>query len=88
MPKLREKDEYEQLNSKKMIREVKMYQAVCDVCGKAHVNEFLGYCAWVDESSAVEDAYEEGWTEIDDKLYCPDCYEYDEETDEYKPKVK
>ena len=26
------------------------------------------------------------WVEIDGKLYCPDCYEYDEETDEYKPK--
>ena len=25
---------------------------------------------------------------ISGKLYCPDCYEYDEETDEYKPKVK
>lgn len=25
---------------------------------------------------------------IDGKLYCPDCYEYDEETDEYKPKRK
>lgn len=25
---------------------------------------------------------------IDGKLYCPNCYEYDEETNEYKPKVK
>lgn len=28
------------------------------------------------------------WVDIDGKLYCPDCYEYDKETDEYKPKVK
>lgn len=69
-----------------MIREVTMYQAVCDGCSKAHVNKSMGYYAWADESYALEDAYEEGWTEIDGKLYCPDCYEYDEETDEYKPK--
>lgn len=25
---------------------------------------------------------------INGKLYCPDCCEYDEETDEYKPKIK
>ena len=29
-----------------------------------------------------------GWQEINGKLYCPDCYEYDEKTKEYKPKVK
>ena len=71
-----------------MIRKVKMYQAVYDGCGKSHINETMGYCAWADGCSAVEDAVDSGWTEIDGKLYCPDCYEYDEETDEYKPKVK
>lgn len=71
-----------------MIREVTMYEAVCDRCGKSHINENMGYCAWVDGCGAVEDAYEAGWTEIDGKLYCPDCYEYNEETDEYKLKIK
>lgn len=71
-----------------MIREVTMYQAVCDGCGKTHVNDSMGYCAWVDGCGAVEDACDSGWTEIDGKLYCPDCYEYDEEMDEYKPKNK
>ena len=28
------------------------------------------------------------WEEIDGKLYCPDCVEYDKETDSYKPKEK
>ena len=32
MPKLREKNEYEQLNSKKMICEVTMYRTECDGC--------------------------------------------------------
>lgn len=62
-----------------MIQEVTMYQAVCDGCGRcigtqisrSHViNSALNHC---------------GWQEINGKLYCPDCYEYDEETNEYKP---
>lgn len=26
------------------------------------------------------------WMEIDSKLYCPDCIEYDEDIDDYKVK--
>jgi hypothetical protein len=40
---------------------------------------------WSEERLAIEDALYIEWKIIDDKLYCPDCYEYDEETDEYKP---
>lgn len=71
-----------------MIKKVEMYSCVCDGCGKTHVNDELGYIAWVDECQAFADAEEYGWTEIDGKLYCPNCYEYDEETDEYMPKKK
>lgn len=71
-----------------MIRKVDMYQCVCDGCAKSHVDDFNGYVAWSDETYAAEAAYENGWTNIDGKDYCPDCYEYDEETDEYKPKSK
>lgn len=28
------------------------------------------------------------WVDIDGNLYYPDCYEYDEETNEYKPKKR
>ena len=69
-----------------MIRKVEMYQCVCDRCGKAFVDDNYNYCAWVDENYASEAANENGWTNIDGKDYCPDCYEYDEETDEYIPK--
>lgn len=58
-----------------------MYQAVCDGCGKwnppCKTQEKAMYIASVT-----------GWKEIDGKLYCPDCYEYDKETDSYKPKDK
>ena len=29
-----------------------------------------------------------GWIEINSDLYCPDCVEYDPETDSYKSKNK
>jgi hypothetical protein len=66
-----------------MIRKVEMYQAVCDNCGKACINEDI--CAWSEESQAIEDALYMDWQIIGDRLYCPDCFEYDDETDEYKP---
>ena len=66
-----------------MIREVTMYQAVCDWCGL----ESDG--AWRTAELAISEVTNwDDWREIGGKLYCPDCYEYDEETDEYKPKVK
>ena len=33
-------------------------------------------------------AMESEWVEIGDKHYCPDCYEFDDELDEYVPKKK
>ena len=66
-----------------MIREVTMYQAVCDGCGLKSDG------AWrTAELAKLQVTDLDDWQEIDNKLYCPDCYEYDEETDEYKPKSK
>ena len=65
-----------------MIREVTMYQAVCDGCGKWRLP-----CKTKEKAIRLATVWK-GWKEIDGILYCPDCYEYDEETDEYKPKVK
>ena len=31
---------------------------------------------------------ESEWVEIGDKHYCTDCYEFDDELDEYVPKKK
>jgi hypothetical protein len=41
-----------------------------------------------DEGTAKEQAMESEWAEIGDKHYCPDCYEFDDELDEYVPKKK
>lgn len=65
-----------------MIREVTMYEAVCDGCGKE---------GWAFSTASLSVRHAKSrlqWEEVGGKLYCPDCYEYDEETDEYKPKNK
>lgn len=68
-----------------MIKEVTMYSVVCDRCGKTYgVDD--GIDCWVDICTAREQAMESEWVEIGDKHYCPDCYEFDDELDEYVPK--
>lgn len=66
-----------------MIEKVEMYQAVCDGCGKYYYDDFNGFVAWSDEVAAQNAATENEWMEINGKLYCPDCYEYDGELDDY-----
>ena len=70
-----------------MIQEIKMYQAVCDRCGRP-CTEISGIVDWATPESARIAAWESGWMSINHGLYCPDCVEYDEETDSYKPKDK
>ena len=70
-----------------MIREVKMFQAVCDRCGRPCVKTG-GIMAWTNRESARIVAWESGWIIVNHETYCPDCYEYDEKTDEYKLKNK
>lgn len=66
-----------------MIKPVTMYSVVCDRCGKSFIDEFNGIVAWLDEGTAKEQAMESEWVDICDKHYCPDCYEFDDELDEY-----
>ena len=60
-----------------MIQKVEMYQAVCERCGRKHGYEFS-------EGMARYMAKMCDWEEIDGKLYCPDCVEYDKENNKKK----
>lgn len=73
-----------------MIQKSTMYQAVCDGCKRILENKvFEEYDSVFDtEDDALYAAIENGWQEIDGKLYCPSCIEYDEDTDGYKPKME
>lgn len=71
-----------------MIQEVTMYKAVCDRCGLTHIDGVLMTSKFDNKSEALGSAIYDKWREIRGKLYCPDCVDYDEETDSYKPKKK
>ena len=59
-----------------------MYEnnVICSKCG--HIIDYPE-----PRPNAINIAFNRGWIEIDGKLYCPDCVEYDEDTDSYNPKA-
>ena len=61
-----------------MLKEVKMFTIICDGCGK-DVNDDTDYSAWNDESYVYDIRQEADWEKVDDKHYCTDCYEYDDD---------
>ena len=60
------------------IKKVEMFTVVCDNCG-ADVNEGQEYSCYSDEGYAKEVAMEANWIKENDKHYCEDCWEYDDE---------
>ena len=67
-----------------MIKEVTYYDIICDRCRKSLTEE--SEMCYPDKYSALMVAKKSEWVYINGKDYCPDCYELDEETDEYVPK--
>jgi hypothetical protein len=68
------------------IEEVTMYRMVCDTCGKSAQEG--DYWAWAQPEGAIEEASESGWEFFDvepEHHYCPDCIEWDDELDGFKP---
>lgn len=69
-----------------MIKPVTMYSVICDRCGKIY-GEDDGIIAWPEICTAREQVMENDWIEVDNKHYCPDCYEFDYELEDYVPKM-
>lgn len=69
-----------------MKKQETMTTYICDRCGTRFSNE-NGNVGYIDED-IWEEAETDGWLEIDGKHYCPDCYEHDDDLDEYIPKKK
>lgn len=67
-----------------MTKEVTYYDIICDCCGKSLINE--SEMCFPDKDSALMVAKQSEWMNKGGKHYCPDCYELDEQTDEYVPK--
>lgn len=67
-----------------MITPTIFYTLKCDRC-KELFESSEGFIGHVDEGSVWEDAENSDWIEYKGKHYCPDCYYFDEEKDEYIP---
>lgn len=67
-----------------MIKEVTYYDIICDRCGKSLTKE--SEMCYPDTESAEMVAMDNEWKKIGGKHYCADCYNLDEDTDEYVPK--
>ncbi len=66
-----------------MVKEVKMYAVFCDHCGKQFIDEFgTGFSAWTDKADVVEASMQDGWAVLHGRHICPECYHFDDETDE------
>lgn len=65
-----------------------IYNCTCDKCGIKFEDESPdGTILWYEDSGSLESAMDNyDWQEIDNGYYCPECYELDDETDEYKVK--
>ena len=67
-----------------MIEKEIMYGVRCNRCKECHESS-EGYMFFSDECSAVEDALEDGWVELNGKHYCPSCYKNkDDGEDEFE----
>lgn len=66
-----------------MIKDVTLSAVFCDHCGKQYVDEYgTGFCAWTNEADAWEAANNDGWQSVHGRILCPDCYHFDDETNE------
>lgn len=63
-----------------MIREVVMYEVVCDTCmTPAGANDMSGSSFAVDQGTAEEYAYNQGFEKIGESHYCPKHYSIDDQ---------
>ena len=67
-----------------MIKQVIYYDIICDRCGKSLSKE--SNTCYPDTDTAEITAIFRDWLAIGYKHYCPECYEYDDEMGNYKPK--
>lgn len=61
------------------IHERIMYSCVCDACGDLWRDDHSGYIAFDDISSLKDYIETDDWREHNNKWYCPDCYNIDDD---------
>lgn len=59
------------------ISEVECFMVECDHCKDMFENS-EGFSIFVDQGSAKEECRDADWLIENNKCYCPNCYDYDE----------
>ena len=59
--------------------EEKLQTVQCDNCKDTYQDDDSGYAFWMNPNDAWECANDDGWTEEDDKHYCSNCFEYNDD---------
>lgn len=68
-----------------MIYKQDCFSVECDRCKIDYEQSYTGYSVFVDPSSAIEAATDDGWGVVcvvdkeADMIYCPDCHTVDED---------
>lgn len=60
-----------------MIIEIPMFTVECDRCKKLYSTD--EYAGWNDINYAWECASDAEWEDVDDKHYCPNCFDRDDD---------
>ena len=68
-----------------MIQPITVFTVICDRCQKDH-NKGNEVCGYNNSSFAEDCATDDDWKEIEGKHYCPECYFYDDNSDQFSPK--
>ena len=63
-----------------MYKEVKLFKVLCDGCG-VDSTEDLDYWAFFEKDQALYEATEQNWEKVWEKIYCTDCWKYDDENE-------
>ena len=61
------------------IYEEPMYACRCDVCNERWRNSETGVIAYTDIGTLRDELSTEDWIEYDEKFYCPDCCDIDDD---------
>lgn len=69
-----------------MLQPVDAYRVICDGCGTDCFQDDE-FAFWEGAEVAVEMAENADWKVCDDKHYCTNCLVWDDDADEFVPKV-
>lgn len=57
----------------------KLFTIECDNCKEIYCDEYSGFAYWLDKTSALESASNNGWIQEEENHYCNKCHSYNDD---------